>query len=142
MRILIVEDEELAAEVMKRNLVGISERCGPKATCETVADIGSANEALALAGWDVVVLDLKLATSDAADTLQWLSARAEELPPVVVVSGIAADQPFRAASFRAGADDFLSKAEVCDDWSAFFRRIYHAHLRRHHSPIYARERAA
>lgn len=135
MRLLLVEDHAPMALVIERTLVQLAERAGGSARCVHVSTLAEASDRLAEAEpFSAVLLDLKLADSSPETTLDWLRARAHELPPVLVFSGLPADRPWRREALRAGADDFLSKFELQDSWQTFFTRIVNA--------VWKRERTA
>jgi CheY-like chemotaxis protein len=131
MRLLIVEDHEAVGLVMARTIADLAERAGGRAECVCVTSLAEAVRRLGEAeSFSAVLLDLKLADAAPEDTLTWLSGSAKELPPVIVFSGLENDRPYRKQAFAAGADDFLHKLEIADNWRGFFRRIVNAAWRR------------
>jgi len=136
MRILIIEDHKNWSEIMGRTLKGIAERTlidsdnhETALTWDVAPSLTAASIMLAGTQWDAVILDLRLKDSEPMETLTWLRKQVG-IPPVIVVSGLPQDQPYRTLSFESGADDYFLKMCVVDNWSSFFRSIYHATLRR------------
>ncbi|NYZ11970.1 response regulator transcription factor [Azospirillum sp. RWY-5-1] len=118
MRLLIVEDEEELAELMKANL-----RRGGFAV-DTVGDAEGARAALAAQRYDAVLLDLGLPDDDGLDVLAELRARRDGTPVIAVTArdGVAD----RVRGLNGGADDYLTKPFAHEELLA---RI-HAVLRR------------
>jgi two-component system response regulator QseB len=115
MRILIVEDtarlSALLAEALTKH--GFACDCAPT--------LAAADEALAAASYDAIVLDLGLPDGDG---LHWLGRRRRgaELPPVLALTarGTLAE---RVAGLDAGVDDYLTKPFAADEVAARLRAL-------------------
>lgn len=114
MRLLIVEDNArlagLLAEALARH--GFAADVAP-----TLAD---ADEALAAAEFDAIVLDLGLPDGDG---LTWLTRRrGSPLPPVLALTARGALEE-RIAGLDAGVDDYLTKPFAAEEVAARLRAL-------------------
>ncbi|HZS81398.1 MAG TPA: response regulator [Stellaceae bacterium] len=101
MRLLLVEDEpELSALI--RNAL---ERAG--FAVDLVPDLAEADDHLALAGYDAIVLDLALPDGDGLSLLRRLRAGGSNTPVLVLTARDGPDD--RVAGLDSGADDYLVK---------------------------------
>jgi len=100
-RILVVDDDHIAAEAMARLL---------RARGFSTSTASDGVDALAEARRDppeIVITDLRMPNMDGVDLCRSLRELDPDLPVIVVTSD--ADTPSAIASLRAGADDYLSK---------------------------------
>ncbi len=101
--ILIVEDEEDVAQVMRYNL--------QKAGYRTIVaeDGEQALRAVRYGGPDLVLLDLMLPGMDGWEVCRILRGSEQAATtPVIMVTAVANEEA-RVLSLRAGADDFIAK---------------------------------
>ena len=110
-RILLVEDNPADARFVERLLA----KASPTAFEMEWADrVSTGLERIAAGGFDIVLLDLSLPDSpDAAETFRRVTARAPDLP-VVVMTG-QEDQELALTAVREGAQDYLVKRQVESD---------------------------
>lgn len=101
MRLLIVEDEEDLAELMKANL----RRAGFAVDVAGTAD--DAGAALAAQTYDAVLLDLGLPDDDGLAVLSDLRNRRDATPVIIVTARDRVAE--RVRGLNAGADDYLVK---------------------------------
>lgn len=101
MRLLIVEDEEDLAELMKANL----RRAGFAVDVAGTAD--DAGAALAAQTYDAVLLDLGLPDDDGLTVLSDLRNRRDATPVIIVTARDRVAE--RVRGLNAGADDYLVK---------------------------------
>jgi DNA-binding response OmpR family regulator len=101
MRVLVVEDEERIAEILRAALAQAG------FAIDAVACCGDAREALAVNPYDAVVLDLGLPDGDGIDLLrEWRSHHAS-LPILILTARDAIED--RVRGLDTGADDYLVK---------------------------------
>jgi two-component system OmpR family response regulator len=101
MRVLLVEDDELLGDAVKTHV----HRQG-HAVDWALTRI-EAEESLAVTGYDLVLLDLRLPDGSGLDILNTLRGRRDETPVIIMT---AHDQVSdRIAGLNAGADDYLVK---------------------------------
>ncbi|MGL4198831.1 MAG: response regulator transcription factor [Allorhizobium sp.] len=101
MRVLLVEDDELLGDAVKTHV----HRQG-HAVDWALTRI-EAEESLAMTGYDLVLLDLRLPDGSGLDILKSLRGRRDETPVIIMT---AHDQVSdRIAGLNAGADDYLVK---------------------------------
>ncbi|WP_019628609.1 EAL domain-containing protein [Thioalkalivibrio sp. AKL10] len=106
MRILLVEDHSADADLQRRVL----ERQVPGAAVSPAGSLAEARAALTGAdGFDCVVVDLRLPDGSGLDLISELHA-AGRGEAVLVLTGHG-EQETVVAAFRAGADDYLTKAD-------------------------------
>jgi CheY-like chemotaxis protein len=103
MRILLVEDNELNRDMLRRRLVRHSH------VVESAAD-GAEAVAKALANpYDVVLMDIELPVLDGWQAIERIKASpSHSMLPIVVLSGFALTET-RDRAFRLGCADFLTK---------------------------------
>src|SRR6185295_19152162 len=105
-RVLLVEDERASAMVIEQHLASIrSVRC----RTELVTTLGQARERLMRERYDLVLADLHLPDSPAANTITAL-VRASDFP--VIALRVDEDPELRRAALEAGAFDFLLKSQL------------------------------
>ncbi len=118
--ILIVEDEEDVAQVMRYNL--------QKAGYRTIVaeDGEQALSAVRYGDPDLVLLDLMLPGMDGWEVCRILRGSEQAATtPVIMVTAVANEES-RVLSLRAGADDFLAKPFSVDALITRIRRILDA----------------
>lgn len=124
MRILLVEDDTLLGETTSRALKSQKWAVDWTQSGESVAN------ALKLAVYDVVVLDVGLPGMDGFETLRSLRSRGCDLPILMLTARDAVED--RVHGFGLGADDYLVKpfalTELVARIQALTRRI---HARKH-----------
>jgi len=105
-RVLLVEDERASAMVIEQHLASIrSVRC----RTELVTTLAQARERLTRERYDLVLADLHLPDSPAANTITAL-VRACDFP--VIALTVDEDPELRRAALEAGAFDFLLKSQL------------------------------
>ncbi len=114
MRILIVEDATRLAALLAEALAkhGFASDRAPT--------LSAANDALAAAAYDAIVLDLGLPDGDG---LAWLKRRrSASLPPVLALTA-RGTLTERVAGLDAGVDDYLTKPFAADEVAARLRAL-------------------
>jgi two-component system copper resistance phosphate regulon response regulator CusR len=101
MRILIVEDERVAAEVLAK---GLREHAF---AVDVAADGASAAERAATNDYDLIILDLMLPRINGLDLCRRLRAEGLSIPILMLTARGGPDQ--RVQGLDAGADDYLPK---------------------------------
>lgn len=121
MRILVVEDEAKAAELLQRGLVEEGH------TVDVVGDGAVAREQLLGIPYDVVVLDWSLPGADGVSVLRAWRERGIRTPVLMLTARGTVGE--RVTSLRAGADDHLVKpfafVELVARLEALHRRAGH-----------------
>ncbi|WP_298668648.1 response regulator transcription factor [uncultured Sphingomonas sp.] len=113
-RILIVEDNPRLATLVA---TGLGE-CGH--VCDVAHDLAAADDALGLAAFDGLVLDLGLPDGDG---VEWLRRRrAAGAPPALILTARDALED-RVKGLDAGADDYLPKPFAMDELAARLRAM-------------------
>ena len=114
MRILIVEDAERLAALLGEALAkqGFAS--------DLVGTLAQADDALATAPYDAVILDLGLPDGDGLD---WLRSRGSRLAPPVLALTARGALDERIAGLNAGADDYLVKPFATDEVAARLRAL-------------------
>ncbi len=107
MRVLLVEDDPVYAEVLRSTLAFAG---GGPWVVESVASFAAARERLARGGIDAVLLDLKLPDANGLDAVSRLCG---EFPtvPVLVLTALD-DESLGVAAVQTGAQDYLVKGQV------------------------------
>ena len=101
MRILLVEDDKVLADVLSRVL-------GQAAHAVDVVGTGErADDALAVASYDLAILDIGLPGLSGLDVLKRLRARKSTLPVLMLTAFDAVED--RVRGLDLGADDYLAK---------------------------------
>lgn len=101
MRLLLVEDSARLRELVAETVRGAGWRL------DAVASVRDAEEALAGASHDLILLDLGLPDGDGLELLRTLRRRKLTVPVLVLTAHGAVDE--RIAGLDAGADDYLAK---------------------------------
>ena len=120
MRLLIVEDDPLIGDGLSSALRSLGYQA------DWLADGESADAALRLGEFDLVVLDLGLPGRDGLYWLRRWRQRAERLPVLILTARDGVEQ--RIAGLDAGADDYLVKPVQIGELAARVRAV----LRRSH----------
>src|SRR5690242_17908264 len=115
MRILLVEDDRMIAEGVRKAL-----RADGFAV-DWVQDGEAALTAVAGESYDLMLLDLGLPKRDGLDVLKALRARANALPVLIVTARDAIAD--RVKGLDAGADDYLVKPFDLDELGARMRAL-------------------
>ena len=115
MRILVVEDDQPLAEGLRHGL-----RRGGHVV-DLVHDGVAAMKSLAVAEWDLVLLDLGLPRADGLTVLRDLRSRSLRPPVIVLTARDEVSQ--RIAGLDAGADDYLVKPFEMDELLARIRAV-------------------
>jgi signal transduction histidine kinase len=106
-KILLIEDSELQAEIIRRELG----QCDAAVfTVERADRLAAGLERVAAGGFDVVLLDLNLPDSQGLETFTGLAARAPSVP--VVILTVADDDALASAALRQGAQDYVVKGKI------------------------------
>ncbi|MBL1459058.1 MAG: response regulator [Methylophaga sp.] len=101
MYVLIVEDNEIVGDGIRQGLQALDH------AADWVTDGATATQAIQLAQYDVVILDLTLPDEDGIDLLtKW--RRRKILTPVLILTARDA-VPDRISGLSRGADDYLTK---------------------------------
>jgi len=108
-RVLLVEDNEEHAQLLRRLLV---EADDPIFEVTHFTALRPALDALDMPGFDLVLLDLSLPDSDGIDTFLRMQDRAPDLP-IVVLTGMD-DEALAVETVHRGAQDYLVKGRVDD----------------------------
>src|ERR1700690_269660 len=122
MRILIVDDDEDIARLLKRDLLGLS---------YTVDTVGFAEHALLAASdndYDLMVVDLGLPDRDGLDLVRDLRDRRIATPILVLTARRSVED--RVVGLSSGADDYLVKPFALPEFRARVRALLRrpAHL--------------
>jgi DNA-binding response OmpR family regulator len=122
MRILIVEDDQKGARILQW---GLQEE---GFTVDLAADSSKAEEALATAGYDLVILDWLLPGKQGIDICRDVRQRDASIPILMLTAKDALSD--RIAGLNTGADDYLTKPyafwELLARINALLRRSQHA----------------
>lgn len=114
MRILIVEDAARLAALLSEALAKhgfVSDRA---------SSLAAADEALAVASYDAVVLDLGLPDGDG---LEWVKRRRGAVSPPILALTARATLEARIAGLDAGVDDYLVKPFAAEEVAARLRAL-------------------
>jgi len=101
MRILLVEDDEVLREVMRKSLGDAGHRV------DVVSTAFEASELWRAQGYDAVLLDLNLPDGSGLQALREARARDDHTPVLILTARNRTDE--RIAGLDAGADDYLGK---------------------------------
>lgn len=115
MRILLVEDDRMIAEGVRKALRGDGW------AADWVADGAAALSAIALEQYDLMLLDLGLPKRDGFDVLRSLRAAGHRLPVMIITARDAVAD--RIKGLDAGADDYLIKPFDLDELAARMRAL-------------------
>jgi len=124
LRVLIVEDSELDAQLLLRHLRHGG--CDPDwRRVETAAELTSA---LAAADWEVIISDYRLPDFTGLDALKLVQSCGRDIPFILVSGAIGEEQT--AAVMKAGASDFLLKDRLARLAPAIIHELEAATVRR------------
>lgn len=115
MYVLIVEDNEIVGDGIRQGLEALDH------AADWVTDASTATQAIQLAQYDAVILDLTLPDEDGMDLLtKW--RRKKILTPVLILTARDA-VPDRVSGLSRGADDYLTKPFDFDELIARLQSI-------------------
>lgn len=106
-RVLLVEDDEVDAEAIRRRLANSRES---KFEIERAGSLKQAQAMLIEREFDAVLLDLGLPDSRGMETLKQACIHARDVP-FIILTGLS-DGELSSASLQHGAQDYLAKNEV------------------------------
>ncbi len=115
MRILIAEDDSILADGLSRSL-----RCDGYAV-DIVHDGRSADSALRLQSFDLLILDLDLPGIHGLDLLRLLRQRKNDIPVLILTAADAVEQ--RVKGLDQGADDYMAKPFALTELEARVRAL-------------------
>lgn len=115
MRILIVEDNARLAGLMAKLMADAGQ------VVDSVGTVDEARAALAVVGYDVVLLDLSLPDGDGRDILN--AIRQSQNSAFVLIVTARGDVVSRVQTLNAGADDYIVKPFSDDELIARVRAI-------------------
>jgi signal transduction histidine kinase len=124
LRVLIVEDSEDDAELLRREL----RRAGYDVTLELVATASEMRTALTNATWDLVLADHSLPDFNAFGALALLQELGADVP-FIIVSGTIGEEN-AVAAMKAGAHDYILKGDWGRLTPAIARELADAEERR------------
>lgn len=120
MRILLIEDDKLIGDGLKLGLIK------QNLVVDWFQDGNQGFDALFLAQYDAVVLDLSLPKRDGLDILKGWRKKNQDIPVLILTARDTLDE--RILGFNSGADDYLCKPfalmEVVVRLQALIRRRY------------------
>lgn len=119
MRLLLVEDDLILGDGVCSGLSGSGFRV------EWVRDAASANRALDLGGFDLVLLDLGLPGEDGLSLLRRLRGSGNRVPVIIVTARDTLQE--RIGGLDTGADDYLVKPFDLDELAARVRAVVRRH---------------
>lgn len=119
MRILIAEDDSILADGLSRSL-----RYEGYAV-DVVNDGSSADSALQLQTFDLLILDLGLPRLDGLSVLRKLRQRSTPLPVLILTAADSIEQ--RVEGLDLGADDYMSKPFALSELEARVRALIRRH---------------
>ncbi len=119
MRILIAEDDSILADGLSRSL-----RYEGYAV-DVVNDGSSADSALQLQAFDLLILDLGLPRLDGLSVLRKLRQRSTPLPVLILTAADSIEQ--RVQGLDLGADDYMSKPFALSELEARVRALIRRH---------------
>jgi signal transduction histidine kinase len=124
LRVLIVEDSELDARLLVREL----RRGGYVPTVERVQTAGAMRAALARQSWDIVLSDHDMPAFSAFAALAVLNESGQDIPFIIVSGTIGEETAVEA--MRSGAQDYMIKGNVARLLPAIDREVREAERRR------------
>jgi PAS domain S-box-containing protein len=124
LRVLIVEDSENDAELLKIEL----QRAGYEPVCHRIDDGAAMSAALQRQGWDLVIADYVLPHFNGLDALALVKSMELDLP-FIIVSGHITDST-AVAAMKAGAHDYVMKDNLARLGPAVQRELREAEMRR------------
>jgi len=131
-RILLIDDEEGIRIVWKRFHDLAEPVFRGQLEMHVASDLEQGLERLKSGEYDIVILDLELGDSPQLQTISYIFEHAEELPPVIVLTGDE-DIYVRRRCMIAGAADFWIKGDATENPDLLFKSIYNEYLKRYAS---------
>jgi PAS domain S-box-containing protein len=126
LKVLLVEDSIEDAALLLRCL----KRAGYASTSERVETAEDMNAALDRAPWDIVLSDHRMPLFSALGALNVLRERAMDLPFIIVSGNIG--EELVASAMKAGASDYVLKADMSRVVPAIDRALREGAARREH----------
>lgn len=124
LRVLLVEDSQLDAELLARTL----ERGGFTAACERVDTRDDMDRALEKQPWDLILADHAMPEFSAPEALELVKRRGLDVP-FIIVSGHIGEET-AVAAMRAGAHDYVMKDRLARLVPVVERELREAEVRR------------
>lgn len=115
MRLLVIDDNAK----LRQLLVGLF--TGARYTVDAVGSAGDALDAMAVASYDLILMELALPDSDGTELLRTMRRRGLGIP--VLVGSSVADIERRVEALDDGADDFMLKPFSSDELLARVRAL-------------------
>ncbi|WP_292020376.1 MULTISPECIES: response regulator transcription factor [unclassified Brevundimonas] len=115
MRVLIVEDEPWLAETLRSALVR------ERMIVDLADHLAAAHEAIAMASFDLALLDRTLPDGDGLSLIEALRAKTPGIP--VIILSARGDISDRILGLDEGADDYLMKPFAIDEMLARIRAV-------------------
>ncbi|MCW8917039.1 MAG: response regulator [Magnetovibrio sp.] len=115
MRILLVEDNLRLSSLVRRGLEK------EDFAVDGVGTLADASEALEMAPYDLLILDLGLPDGDGLDLLQRLRGEGSSLPVLVLTARDGVDE--RVKGLNKGADDYMLKPFAVEELAARVRAL-------------------
>ena len=134
LRVLLVEDAELDAELLIRFL----HSSGYEVHCRRVCQEAELDRALDEETWDVVLCDYQLPGYSGIAALELIKERGFDVP-FIIVSGVIGEE-CAVQSMRAGAHDYVMKNNLPRLAPAIDRELKEAEVRRERQRILERNR--
>jgi len=115
MHILLVEDDPVLCQLVRRNL------SAQGFAVDTAGSIEDAEHALATAAFDALLLDLSLPDGDGTAFIKRLRQKKNSVPVIAVTARDGVDD--RVAGLNAGADDYIVKPFATEELVARMRAV-------------------
>ncbi len=125
-RVLIIEDSESDAELLKHHL----EKAGLRIASECIEDEKALNAALDAHGWDLIISDFNLPGFNAFSALSIVQATGRDIPFIIVSGTINEEKAIEL--LRMGASDYLMKDNLTRLAPAVKRELAESAARQNH----------
>jgi diguanylate cyclase (GGDEF)-like protein len=123
LRVLIIEDSEADAELLRREL----RRGGYAPEFERVETPEGLDDALARQSWDLIVSDYAMPRFNGLQALKLTQEKGLDIPFIIVSGSIGED--VAVAAMKAGAHDYMMKGNTSRLLPAIARELREAHIR-------------